>query len=157
MRSSKRWTDRFRRLRGDRGSASLEFLTVGLLLLVPTVYLVLVLSQLQAASFAVEGATRQAARVYVQAPDDAAGRAAAARALDAALLDHGLDEARASIGISCRPQPAECLTRRGFVTVAVTVLVPLPLLPAVIDVDVPAAVPVTAVSTEQVSRFWSGG
>jgi len=163
---SRRWTERGRvgllrldrRLGdGDRGSATLEFLAVGLLLLVPTVYLVIVLAQLQAASFAVEGATRQATRVYVQAPDEGEARAAALRAVEVALADHGLEGLRSSVEMSCRPDPADCLSRRGFVTIRVAVQLPLPLLPPVIDAELPAGVPVEAVSTEQVSRFWSGG
>ncbi|NKY41663.1 pilus assembly protein, partial [Cellulomonas septica] len=61
------------RLRGsggrDDGSAVLEFLGVALVLLLPTVYLVLVLGRLQAATFAVEGAAREAARTAVAADD----------------------------------------------------------------------------------------
>ena len=43
----------------------MEFLGVSLVLLVPLVYLVLVLGRIEAATFAVEGAAREAARVYV--------------------------------------------------------------------------------------------
>src|ERR687898_866630 len=53
----------------DRGSASLEFLTVGIILLVPLVYLVLALAAIQAGALGVEGAARQAARVAVIAAD----------------------------------------------------------------------------------------
>ncbi|HSP76545.1 MAG TPA: hypothetical protein VLO31_10065, partial [Cryobacterium sp.] len=54
------WADR-----AERGSASLEFITAGLILLVPLVYLVLAMAALQGGALAVEGAARQAARVYV--------------------------------------------------------------------------------------------
>ena len=53
----------------DDGSASLEFLTAGFILLLPIVYLILTVSSIQAGSLAVEGAARQAARVFVQADD----------------------------------------------------------------------------------------
>ncbi|TPW98848.1 TadE family protein, partial [Schumannella luteola] len=47
MPRARRWTDALRhRLGRDDGSASLEFITVGVLLLVPLVYLVLVVSSL---------------------------------------------------------------------------------------------------------------
>jgi hypothetical protein len=39
------------------------------------------------------------------------------------------------------------------VTVGVEVRVPLPLVPPVLEVDVPTGVPVQSASTEQVSRF----
>src|SRR4051812_34774799 len=137
----------------DRGSASLEFIVAGLLLLVPLVYLVLTVSAVQAASLAVEGAARQASRVFVQAGSVAEARAAAARAIEVTLADYGLDSADAAVAFECRPVPSACLTRRGFVTVTVETTVPLPLAPPVLDLDLPAGVPVRAASTEQVSRF----
>ena len=149
MRWSRPWTDDA----GDRGSASLEFIVAGLLLLVPLVYLVLTVSAVQGASLAVEGAARQATRVFVQAASPAEASAAAARAVEVTLADYGLDASDAAVTISCRPNPAACLTRRGFVTVSVQVVVPLPFAPPVLDVDVPAGLPVRATATEQVSRF----
>lgn len=138
----------------DRGSASIEFITAGLLLLVPLVYLILTLGALQSAALATEGAARQAARVFVQAESTAAGTAAAQRALDLALADHGVDPSAVSLAISCTPNPGQCHTRRGWVTVDVSVRVPLPLVPPVFDLRVPLAVPVEASATQQVSRFW---
>ena len=151
MRWSRRSTDRLGC--DERGSASLEFIVAGLLLLVPLVYLVLTVSAVQGASLAVEGAARQASRVFVQADSPAEASAAAARAVEVTLADYGLDAADATVAISCRPNPSACLTRRGFVTVTVRVSVPLPLAPPVLDVDVPAGVSVQSSSTEQVSRF----
>lgn len=145
-----------RRLHADDGSASLEFITVGALLLVPLVYLVLALAQLQAAAFAVEGAARQATRVFVQSESLGAAAAAAERAIAVTLADYGVAEAPTTVEIDCRPEPGDCLTRRGFVTIEVTVEVTLPLIPPAVAVALPASVPMSSVSTEQVSRFWSG-
>lgn len=155
MRRSRPSTDHRRRLRisGDEGTATLEFLTVGLLLLVPTVYLVLALAQLQAAAFAVEGAARQASRVFVQAEDVGAAQAAATRAIAVTLADYGLDASAAQVAITCHPDPTDCLARRGFVTVTISTVAPLPLFPAVLDADLPLGIPVDSVATEQVSRF----
>lgn len=147
MRPSRRWTD-------DDGSASLEFITAGLVLLLPLVYLVLTMAQLQAGAFAVEGAARQAARVYVQAATVGEANAAAERAIDFALADHGLDTDSVTVTVSCSPDPARCLARRGFVTVLVTTSVPLPLVPPILDLDVPLSVTVQSTATQQVSRFW---
>lgn len=138
---------------GDRGSASLEFLTVGLLLLVPTVYLVLALSALQSAAFAVEGAVRQATRVFVQGSSTAEAQVAAARAIEVTLADYGIAAADADVTVTCQPNPSACLTRQGTVTVTITVVVTLPLLPPLPGLEVPAGIPVTASATEQVSRF----
>ena len=147
MRPSKRWTD-------DEGSASLEFITAGMLLLLPLVYLVLTMASIQAGAFAVEGAARQAARVYVQSASTGEANAAAGRAIEFALADYGLDASDVTVGVSCSPNPARCLTRRGFVTVTVTTRVALPLVPPILNLDVPFSVPLTATATQQVSRFW---
>jgi Flp pilus assembly protein TadG len=140
--------------RDEGGSASLEFVTVGLLLLVPTVYLVLALSTLESASFGVEGAARHATRVFVQSPSEGAAESAASTAIAVTLADYGLDPQNARVSVSCRPNPANCLTRRGFVTVTVSTVVPLPLMPPVLSLHLPAGIPVQSVATEQVSRFW---
>lgn len=137
----------------ERGSASIEFITVGLLLLVPLVYLVLALAQLQAAAFAVEGAARQASRVFVHAGSLPGAKAAAERAIRVTLADYGV-AAEPSVQLSCRPEPQSCHTRRGFVTVAVSVEVALPLLPPAVAASVPGIVTMSASSTSQVSRFW---
>lgn len=153
MPPSRRWTDD-RSFADDEGSASLEFITAGMLLLVPIVYLVLTLSSIQAGAFAVEGAARQAARVFVQSESVPAGSAAAARAVSFALADYGLDSRTVVTRISCTPVPTNCLTRQGYVTVEVTTTVVLPLVPPVLDLDVPLSVPITSTATQQVSRFW---
>lgn len=168
MPPSRRWAEalaaltalaaRARRLaaavRDESGSASLEFITVGVLLLMPTVYLVLALSALESASFGVEGAARQATRVFVQSESEGAAESAARTAIQVTLADYGLDAHNAHVAISCRPNPADCLTRRGYVTVTITTTVPLPLMPPVLQLQLPAGIPVTSVATEQVSRFW---
>jgi hypothetical protein len=141
----------------DEGSAALEFITAGFLLLIPLVYLVLAMSAVQGGALSVEGASRQAARVFVQAPDPGAAQARAKTAVDFALDDFGLGAVPTTVTVSCRPNPGACLTRRGFVTVTVTAHVPLPLVPNVLALSTPLSVPMTATSTEQVSRFWGEG
>jgi Flp pilus assembly protein TadG len=138
----------------DDGSASLEFITVGMILLVPLVYLILTLSQLQAGAFAVEGAARQAARVFVQSPSTGDAKASAKRAVQFALADYGIDPSSATIDIACKPVSHDCLTRQGFVTVTVSARVPLPLVPPILDLTVPLSIELNASATQQVSRFW---
>lgn len=148
MRRSRRWAD-------DEGSASLEFITAGLVLLVPLVYLVLAVAAIQAGALAIEGAARQAARVFVQAADEGSAEAAAIRAVEFALADHGIPADAATISVTCTATP--CLTRREFVTVSVDLEVPLPLVPPVLQGEFPLAVPLHATATQQVSRFWGSG
>lgn len=141
----------------DSGSASLEFVTTGLILLVPLIYLVLVVAAIQAAALGAEGAARQAARVFVQAGSQYVAGVSATRAVQFALADHGVDPATAAMAVSCRPRADACLTRQGFVTVSIDVRVPLPLAPAALQAAFPLSVPIHATATQQVSRFWTPG
>ncbi|MET0991175.1 MAG: hypothetical protein ABWX66_02185 [Lacisediminihabitans sp.] len=152
MRRWRRWITE--RLRGDAGSASIEFVTAGLILLLPMVYLVLVLASIQGAALATEGAARQAVRVFVQAETQAEAEAEAHRAVEFALADYGLSGSDARVTVRCAPHPSDCLTRRGRVTVTVAVSVPLPLVPPALTVRVPLAVPLEGSAAGQVSRFW---
>lgn len=147
----------WRHFPSDAGSAALEFITAGLLLLVPLVYLVIAVAVIQGGALAVEGASRQAARVFVQAPTPGVAQARAQTAVDFALADFGVSTGGASVRVRCSPQPAACLTRRGFVTVSVTARVALPLSPPALGVKTPLTIALTATSTEKVSRFWGGG
>jgi hypothetical protein len=145
------------RPRDESGSASLEFLGVGLLLLVPVVYLIVTLAALQAGALAAEGAARQAARTFVLAPtaDEAAARAE--RAIQLTLDDYGVDAGTTAVAVSCSPDARSCLDRRSLVTVTVGIRVPLPLAPPVLGLDTPLSVPMAATSTQQVSRFRASG
>ncbi|MBX3093459.1 MAG: hypothetical protein KF680_02800 [Cryobacterium sp.] len=140
------------RVREDTGSASLEFITVGLILLLPLVYLVLAVATIQGAAFAVEAAARQAVRVFVTAPTQAAATERAQRAIQFALMDAGIEHTP-TVSVGCSPNPSNCLTRLGVVTIIVGVSVPLPLVPSALDLDVPLSVPMQASATQQVSRF----
>ncbi|KRC60406.1 hypothetical protein ASE14_05095 [Agromyces sp. Root81] len=143
------------RLSTDEGSASLEFLTVGMILLVPLVYLVLAMSAIQGGALAVEGAARQAARVAVQAVDAGAADAAVERAVQVALDDYGVDADAASVTVSCSPS-GDCLAPGERVTVSVSASVTLPLVPDVLALHQAASVPLEASATQTVSRFAAG-
>lgn len=146
-----------RRRSSDQGSASLEFITAGLILLVPLVYLVVAMSLIQGGAFAVEGAARQAARVFVLAPNESEARASAERAVQFSLADYGIDASAVQVQITCSPVPTACLTRQNQVTVTVRIRVPLPLAPDLLSLPRAASVPLQAVATQTVSRFWVEG
>jgi Flp pilus assembly protein TadG len=152
MRRWRRWADRFRA--DDDGSASLEFVAAGLILLLPIVYLVLALASIQAGAFAAEAAARQAARLFVQQQTLEAAQGVADRAIQFALADYGVDERDASVEITCAP--AACLEPGAVVTVVVTVAVPLPLAPAVLQGNFPLQVTLEGVAAQRVSRFGAG-
>jgi Flp pilus assembly protein TadG len=145
---------RLRRLmRDESGNASLEFVTTGMILLVPLVYLVLAVAAIQAGSLAIEGAARQAVRVFVQADTTESANAKLQRAVQFALADYGLDGAKADVSVACSPTPTTCLKRLGLVTVTIRVSVALPLVPAFLTSNLPLSVPLEATATERVSRF----
>ena len=155
-RSVERTTSRMARplsavLSPERGSASLEFLTVGIVLLVPLVYLVLALAAIQAGALGVEGAARQAARVAVTAADQSGSDAAVDRAVRVALADYGIDAAAASVAVTC--DGSDCLEPGTRVSVSVFARVELPLVPDFLALTAVGSVPVEASATQTVSRF----
>ena len=143
------WPPVWRGVGSERGSAVVEFVFLGVLLLVPVVYLVLTVGQVQAGSFAVVGAADQAAKVYVDAPTRQEADARARQAVRLALADFGFTEEQAAVEIMCS---AECLTPGSRVTVVVRLEVPLPLIPAVAG-SYPSAATVDAESAQIVERF----
>ena len=136
----------------ERGSAALEFITAGVLMLVPLVYLVLTLAQLEAATFAAEGAVRQATRVFVTASDESRGRKQAALAIEDALVDARLSPNQARIAVTCSPTPNRCLMPQSWVTTRATISVPLPFVPSLFNLEKYARVSVVAEATERVAR-----
>ncbi|KQM83134.1 hypothetical protein [Agromyces sp. Leaf222] len=156
MLRSSRWTERREfgaaRLVGDeRGSASLEFLTVGLLLLVPIVYLVLSVSAIQAGAFAVEGAARHAARLAADGAGSPGAAADVERAVRITLEDFGIDPGSASVSLSC--ETADCNAPGERIDVVVSARVGLPLVPDVLDLGSIGSVPVESAATQTISRF----
>jgi hypothetical protein len=150
-RSVRRSIEALRTTAGERGSASLEFLTVGIILLVPLVYLVLALAAIQAGALGVEGAARQAARVAVSLTAEAGSDAAVARAVQVALADYGIDAGAASVTVHC--DRAACDEAGARVSVSVAARVDLPLVPDFLALSAVGSVPVEASATQTVSRF----
>ncbi len=111
----------------EQGSAVVEFIFLSLLLMVPLVYFVITVGQIQGGTFAVVGAADQAAKVFVAQPDAASGRAAAEQAVLLALADYGHEAGNASLDTSC--EPADCMAAGSAVTVTVHLTVPLPFVP----------------------------
>lgn len=134
----------------ERGSAVVEFTFLALLLMVPLVYFIITMSQIQGGSFAVVGAADQAAKVYVAQPDAATAQAAAEQAVAIALADFGHQPEAAQVATSCNP--SDCQAAGSTVTVTVSLMVPLPFLPFNDDFRLKAS-EVEASSTQLVGRF----
>ncbi|HZI95997.1 MAG TPA: peptidase T4 [Actinomycetales bacterium] len=143
-----------RYLRGrDDGSAVVEFVTLGVLLLVPVVYLVLTLGRIQAAAFAAEGAAREAGRAFVTAPDETSAAQRVRAAVLLAARDQGFDEVDPADAVDIQCSTVPCLQPESRVVVRVEIEAVLPGVPAFIDAVVPTRVTVSAESVAVVGRF----
>jgi len=124
--------------KGERGSALVELTWLGILLLVPMLWIVVSVFQVQQGAFGVSSAARAAGRAYALAPNDAVGRARAEAAAREALADQGLGGAPLTVTVSCTPYPHDCHQGTSVVTVRVASRVDLPLLPAVLGGQAPS-------------------
>ncbi|MEZ0578444.1 hypothetical protein [Nocardioides sp. MH1] len=115
--------------RGEEGSAIVELVWLGILLLVPLLWIVLSVSHVQQGAFGVAAAARAAGRAYALAPDDASGRAAATAVARRALADQGLGDAPLDVSVTCTPFPHDCHSGTSVITVRIRSAVELPPLP----------------------------
>lgn len=141
----------------EEGTAALEFILVGLLLLVPIVYLVVALGTIQGQSLGVEAGARHIARAVATAPDAATASARADRVLAAVADEYGLDPATVDVSVRCASAGAECPEAGATLVVTVAADVALPLVPPVLGLERIARVPVEATSAQKVSRTWGVG
>ena len=128
----------FRRLlRGERGAAVVELLVVFLTLLVPLVYAMVVMADVQRALLATSSAAREAGRVYVTGTDRLAAERRAALAYREVLASYGMRAEHPRSGMRLRarcPPEAASGCSGGFgpgaeVEVVVTYRVPVARLP----------------------------
>ena len=124
--------------RDERGSALVELTWLGILLLVPLLWIVLSVFDVQRGAFGVSSAARSAGRAYALAPNDAVGQARAERAARQALADQGLRGAPLTVTVTCTPDPGNCHQGTSVITVRVASRVDLPLLPAVLGGQAPS-------------------
>lgn len=138
----------------DHGSAALEFILVGLLLLVPVVYLVVTLGLIQGQSLGAEAAARHMARAISTASDAAEAGARAELVLDAVVAEYGLDRESVDVSLACRPVSSPCPQAGATMIVTLRTSVPLPLVPPVLGLEQLASIPIEATSAQKVSRLW---
>ena len=136
----------------DCGSAALEFILVGLLMLVPLVYLVVALGSIQQQSLGAEAGARHLARAISTAADAADADARAERVLASVRDEYGLDDV--DVDIACRPAGVSCPAAGATLIVTVRSAVTLPLVPPVLGLDQIASIPVEGSAAQKVSRFW---
>lgn len=120
---------------GERGSALVEVTWIGLLLMLPLLWIVLSVFQVQRGAFATSAAVRAAARAYALADNDVAGEQRARAVIDEALAGQGVDSS--SVRFSCTPYPHDCHSGTSVVTVRIDTSIDLPLLPSVLGGGAP--------------------
>lgn len=154
MRRSNRSDDRGTRpaaLRDDdRGSAALEFIAVGVLMLVPLAYLMIALGSVQAQTLGIESAARFAARTVAEGRDPA-------DTVRVVADQYGIDPSSLDVTVSCTPVPSPCPAAGSTVALTLRTEVPLPFVSAVFGLDRITSVPIEASAAHKVSRFWTGG
>lgn len=106
----------------ERGDASVEFLGILVVLVIPVLYIVLAVGQVSAGAMAVDAGAREAARILAE---DSDREADASHAVALIVEDFGID-AQADVVPSC----VGCEGDGGVVDVRVSVRVPLPFMPA---------------------------
>lgn len=111
-------------MKTEEGSASIEFVWLALILLVPMMYVLLTAFEVQRAAFGVSAASRAAARTFVLAPTNSSAQARAERAAHIALEDHRVKQT--TVSITCSPR---CHVPGSNVRVVVRAQQPLPLVP----------------------------
>jgi Flp pilus assembly protein TadG len=126
------------RRRDQSGTAVVEVVWLALLLLVPLVYILLAVFEVQRSAFAVSAATRAAGRAFSLAPTQADAVTRARSAARVALADQGLDLARGGLAVTCAPDPRACLVPGSVIRVEVTYPVPLPLMPTALGGNTPS-------------------
>ncbi len=130
-----RWV---RRRRDEEGSAIIELVWLGILLLIPTLWMVISVFEVQRGAFGVSAAARAAGRAYALAPDDATGLVRANAAAQQALADQGVGGAPLEIAVTCTPYPQDCHSGTSVITVVIKSRVDLPLMPEVLGGDRPS-------------------
>lgn len=120
------------RSRDERGSALVEFSWLAIILLVPLIWIIMSVFEVQQGAFATSAAARAAGRAYALAPDDATGTARARAVVAQVLADQGTPGQRARVRITCDAPGSNCHVGTSVITVVVDSGVDLPFFPAIL-------------------------
>ncbi len=136
----------------ERGSAVVEFIVMGVGVLIPLAYVVIAVAQVIGAQAAAQHAVREAGRVFVRDASVQTGEVRARQAADIAFADRGLELPESAIDFSC---PGACLTPGSTLSVDLAWDMPLPWMPAGLDSWL--AVPIRASSEYPVDEYRPAG
>ena len=116
-----------RNKRRDQGNAVIEFVVVGVLVLIPLSFLAMCVMRVQAASVASSLAVREAGRAFVSSDDVMQAQTRAVAAASLALADQGFALPPRALRVSC--STGQCLAPESTVRVELDWAVELPWLP----------------------------
>ena len=134
----------------NAGRASLEFLSVGIVLFVPLMWGAITLLEIQKASMAADAAARHAVRVFTSSTSLEAARQRVQRAVGETLTEFDVSAVHHII-VECEPR-SQCLSPGSWALLTVSAEVPLSGIPA-LPVSTPWAVPVQGSAAAQVSVY----
>jgi hypothetical protein len=146
---------RRRRRVGEDGSALVELTWLGLLLLIPLVYVVITIVTVQRSAYGATEAARAAGRAFILAPDVASAEQRAYAAASLAMADQGVRLGQGDLALDCYPTPQSCLQPGSTVRVEIHLQVRLPLIPSALG-HAPASIAVDATHTEPYGTFRQG-
>lgn len=126
--------------REESGEATVEFVGITMMLLIPLVYLILAVFQIQSGLYAAEAGAAEAARILTLHPET--GVSAANLAVQMAAGDQGLPAEKAQYSLECLTGSCPAASSRGIIRVSLQV--PLPLVGTMLQDSFPASLTLNA-------------
>ncbi len=111
----------------ETGSAMIEFLGLGLILMIPTVYFLLAIFSLQSGAMAATAASQQAIQVIENSPRSTISNSSVQRSAAFAAADYGFAPEQVAAKVSCT---GDC-TEESALRVDVVISVNIPLIPGI--------------------------
>ena len=105
-----------RRQRDDQGSALVELTWLAIILLVPLIWIIMSVFEVQQGAFATSAAARAAGRAYALAPDDRTGEERARAVVRQVLQDQGAPGQQARVQITCEAPGGNCHVGTAVIT-----------------------------------------
>ena len=118
--------------RDETGSALVELSWLAIILLVPLIWIVISVFEVQQGAFATSAAARAAGRAYALAPDDATGEARARAVVEQVLADQGTPGQQARVDIRCETPTDSCHVGTAVITIRIDSGVDLPFFPSIL-------------------------
>lgn len=109
----------------ENGNALIEFIVLGTMLMLPTMYFLVTVFTLQAGAFAASNASQQSLQYLQQTSAENRSQGTAQTVAERAASDFGIDPGKVSTQLGCE----NTCGRGERLTVSVSIEVPLPLVP----------------------------